>query len=376
MERYPPAVGAREGVLLRAAFAYAAARYWLSVYPRAARELAGWRRRAESIPDPALRGLALAALAKRGNIEGAAAFAVFAPRSRRATATRALVALQSIYNYADMLAEQPSAEPVANGHSLHEALLAALAPAPGAGSDPYAHNPQREDGGYLPQMIAVARASVSELPSYNTVQGAAHAAAARILASQSLGLGESAPARERLARWAREEMGEGAPAGPAQLRWWESAAAAGSSLCLYALIAAAATPALEARQVEAIERAYHPWVGALHSLLDSFLDEAEDAEIHQLNLAGCYEDAADGAARMEEIAARAMAGARALPHGRTHAVAVAAMAGHYLSDISSSPEATPAATAAAAGVQSAIGGIARPILAMFALHRALARRAT
>ena len=41
--------------------------------------IARWQRLAQRIPDPELRRLALAALAKRGNIEGAAAFAAFAP---------------------------------------------------------------------------------------------------------------------------------------------------------------------------------------------------------------------------------------------------------------------------------------------------------
>src|SRR3954452_18767345 len=90
------------------AFARAALRYWLTVFPRVSSELRHWRRSASRIDDPSLRQLALASLAKRGNMEGAAAFATFVPWRARGSVIRVLVAFQTIYNYADLLAEQPS----------------------------------------------------------------------------------------------------------------------------------------------------------------------------------------------------------------------------------------------------------------------------
>ena len=76
-----------------AAFARATQSYWTSVFPRVSRELGHWRERALAIPDPALRAQALQALSKRGNMEGAAAFATFAPRARRGAVVRAAVAI-------------------------------------------------------------------------------------------------------------------------------------------------------------------------------------------------------------------------------------------------------------------------------------------
>src|ERR1700727_3816235 len=58
------------------AFAAMALRYWPTIYPSVARELSCWRERAAQIADPLLRGIAEAALEKRGNMEGAALFAV------------------------------------------------------------------------------------------------------------------------------------------------------------------------------------------------------------------------------------------------------------------------------------------------------------
>jgi hypothetical protein len=54
-------------------------RYGFSILPGVTRELAHWRALAGEIPDPALRRLALRALDKRGNMQGAALFAVLAP---------------------------------------------------------------------------------------------------------------------------------------------------------------------------------------------------------------------------------------------------------------------------------------------------------
>ncbi|HEU4723356.1 MAG TPA: hypothetical protein VFS59_18490, partial [Gemmatimonadaceae bacterium] len=46
--------------------------YWLTVFPRARRELRGWHSRARLIPDPTLREIACRTLADEGlNAEGA-----------------------------------------------------------------------------------------------------------------------------------------------------------------------------------------------------------------------------------------------------------------------------------------------------------------
>ena len=49
-------------IALAVTFTRVAGDYWLSVYPRARREVRRWRTRAERIPDPALRRLALSTL--------------------------------------------------------------------------------------------------------------------------------------------------------------------------------------------------------------------------------------------------------------------------------------------------------------------------
>ena len=359
----------REGVVQMAVFLDAARRYWLSVFPEVSRELARWEQRAQAIPDPSLRRHAHEAMRKRGNIEGAAAFAAFAPRRHRDAVTRALVAFQTAYNYLDVLAEQPRIEAIPGGRRLHEALLGALdshepgepADAPGAPQpDYYALYPQREDGGYLDELVQTCRTALVTLPAYPAVAGAARRCAGRIVEFQSLNLSEKQGGHHELADWARAET----PAGEA-LYWWETAAAGGSSLAVYALIAAAAEPCSDPGEPERIEQAYFPWIGALHSLLDHLVDHTEDMEIGQRNLIDRYASPEEAAARMRTLAEHALADARALPQGRQHAIVLTGMAGFYLS----APETRLArALPIARGVRTALGPLMTPTLLVFKLR--------
>lgn len=342
-------------------FAEAAFRYWLLVFPQVVRELRHWRRRATEVSDAALRRIALDALGKRGNLEGAAAFAAFAPWRHRRSVVRALVAFQVIYNHADMLAEQPSVDPVENARRLHAALLVALnldADSGGRGLTVADYG----DGGYLAEIVERCRTALSRLPSYAAVAPSAQQAAARIVAFQSLSLG----AQGGLESWARRQT----PPDSA-LEWWEIAAAAGSSLEVHALIAASASPALCQRDIARIGAAYFPWIGALHSLLDSLVDEAEDAATGQLSLVGCYRSRQDATASLRKLAQSASTRARELPGGRVHALLLAAMTCSYLA----APEASSAgAQAAARIVRASLGPLARPMLLVFKLRRLAAPR--
>jgi tetraprenyl-beta-curcumene synthase len=323
-----------------------------------------WQRRAAQIPDPTLRRLGIDSLRERSNIEGAAAFAAFAPRAHRAAVVHALVAFQAAYNYADLLSEQPHANAIANGHRLHEALPAALEAAPDPSApqlDYYALHPQRDDGGYLRELVGAARAALSTLPSFPTVARSARIAAERIVTFQSLNVGTEQGDHLALAAWARERT----PAGSG-LEWWEMAAAAGSSLGVHVLIAAAAENDLQQEDLAALERAYFPWIGALHSLLDNLIDRKEDVRTDQPSLVSYYNSPARAADRMRMLAVESVGRARALPRGRRHLLILAAMAGNYLSN----PEAeTPEVSDVARSVLDAIGALARPTLLVFRLRR-------
>jgi tetraprenyl-beta-curcumene synthase len=342
------------------AFSGAATRYWLGVFPQVKRELRHWHRQAMQIPDPALRHQALVTQhAERGNLDGAAAFAVLAPRAHRAQVVRASVAFQVTYEYVDSLAEEPSSDPVANGQRLHLALLAALSPDI-EHPDYYEFHSGDRDNGYIRSLVNACRDALSALPSYSTVEAAALRAARRIVAYQSLNhnpRGET----HALASWASNLTPEGTG-----LHWWETAAGAASSLTLLPLIAVAAQPTLGASETVAMESAYFPWIGALNQLLDSLIDRAADREAGHHSLIDHYASVEEAAARLGAIATRAMQATESIPESIQHAMILAAMSSYYLS----APGAlTPSAGMVARQVMDAMGALATPTMIVLRLRR-------
>lgn len=358
-----------ERLQLPAVFAGTVLRYLLLVLPCVRIELDHWRSRAAAVPDPVLRAHAEASLCKRGNIEGAALFATLAPAAHRARTIRALVAFQTAYNYLDVLSEQPSENPLANGDQLHQALLTALHP--GAGHlDYYAHNRQREDGGYLTAILDRCRHAVAGLPSFGAVAPTARAAAGRIVDFQTLNLGEAQGGHEALERWASELT-----PGGSGLAWWETAAAAGSSLAVHALIAAAAHPATGASDFKHIDRAYFPWIGALHSLLDSLVDRDEDQAAGRRSLVGYYRSPADAVLQLTSLALRSRAATKRLPSPHTHRVILTAMGSYYLSAPQCNTVEGLSTTRALSAVLGAPLGVAIRMFRVKRLAHALTRRA-
>jgi tetraprenyl-beta-curcumene synthase len=238
---------------------------------------------------------------------------------------RALVAFQAAYNYLDTLSELPSREPVANGEQLHQALLTALHPGV-SHLDYYAYNPDQGDGGYLCAILDTTRRAVSGLPSFAAMGPTARGAAARIVDFQTLNLSESQGGHAELERWAATLT----PAGSG-LAWWETAASAGSSLAVHALIAAASDPHLGSLDAREIDRAYFPWLGALHSLLDSLVDRAEDHGNRQRSLLDYYHSPADAAINLSSLATRARGAGQRVPNPSSHRVIATAMCSYYLS---------------------------------------------
>lgn len=341
------------------AFAIAAVRYWLTVLPVARAELRRLRRRAKRIPDRTLRQLALGVYESDwASLEGVAAFAVFAHPSRRAGVARLLVRFQSIYQYTDVLMEQANRSPAANARQLHAAVVAAVQPR-SRHVDYYAHTDCGDDGGYLVELVNSCRILLGELPHYSAVKAAVVGQARRIVLYQShINLAERSD-HPGIAAWAKRA----APAA-ARARWWELAAASGSSLAMLALLAAAADPALTERHVRIVEALYWPWMGALHTLLDSLVDRTEDALTGQNNLLDHYPSPCEMADRMEYLTRETASRARAA--GVEHRLILAGVVSLYLSD----PQAwEPYARATSERVLMALGAMAGPAMLLLRTHR-------
>lgn len=342
-------------------FIAAAGRYWLKVFLIVNREVRAWERRALEIPDPSLRLLAITALrCERGNLEGAAAFAAFLPAAHRARVVRASVAFQAAYDYADALSEQPTLHPIANSLALHTVLCDALG-ARAREVDYYRFHSHRGDDGYLCQLRDACRTAVHSLPFYEAVAGAAQDAARRIAVYQSLNLSEHHGGRKKLARWARINT----PA-DSDLCWWETAAAAGSSMLVFALIACAAEPPLQVSEITALTLAYFPWIGALHTLLDSLVDESEDIHTGHRSLLDYYSCPQETSQRIGAIASEATRRAQSLPTSIRHRMILAAMTSFYLSAASTH---SPYGELVASEVFASMGELARPTMLVMRSRR-------
>lgn len=337
------------------AFVRAASRYWTSAHPTAAREIRRLEQRATTIPDPALRAAALSNLRdERGNLEGAAAFAVLAGRRHRGSLTAALVTFQAIYDYIDTLVEADD-RTAGDARRIHQALRHAVGTGPhdrgtyfGAAGD---------DGGYLEELVERCRTMVGRLPGAAAVAPLTAQATAAMVEYQVYNHLPGDVERAALAAWSSETT----PAGAA-LEWWENASASASSLVVFALLAQAATGSPRPEAARAIVTAYRP-IGALHVLLDSLADREADARTGHHNLIAHYATAEEATRRLAAIAAAANSAARQLPDGTTHNVICAAMAAFYLAG-------SDARTASA--VSTSLGAAAKP--ALFVLRARKRRR--
>lgn len=311
----------REG--LDATFATAATRYWTSAFPTAHRHIKNWKRHACTIPDPTLRTVALTALqTERGNLEGAAAFGAFVPRAHRENVIAAAVAFQVAYDYADAIAEQTVGTIDADVRQLHEALLVAVTP---DRTHPwyYARDESLADNGYLSGLVECCQMALARLPSVSVVLPYTQIAVNRIVDYQD----HNHSGHHKFAQWA-ERMTTDAGY---DLRWWETGAAAGSSLLVFALMAAAANPNVRCVHAEALTDTYFPWVGALHTLLDSVIDLEEDRATCQHNLTLHYAAWDETIDRLRHLTDQAVARVRQLPDSDQHLLIVAALIGFYLS---------------------------------------------
>lgn len=350
-------------------FARAALNYWLGVWPSLTLEVRRWRQQATHIPDEPLRALALGSLDdKRGNLEGSVAFATLSTKAWRRDSSYAMAAFEALFDYLDCLCEQPNSDPVANGIQINQALLLAVRPGT-KHADYYALHTNRDDGGYLAMLVDRCRKTLERLPSYASVSDALERAAQRIATYQSLNHGDATGSHEAFIQWATSKAARHHRKHGEFLYWWEIGSSYGSSLGIFALIAAATRPRVPAQEVEAIERAYFPWIGAANSLLDSLVDQDEDAEPGQHRLLDYYASRKQLVARLGLILHEAAEHANGLPPRYGHTLILAGMIGFYLSHLEMDD---PDLRAIREAVLSSVEDFGAPALAVMRSRRAAA----
>lgn len=326
-------------------------------------EVARWRAQAARIPDPLLRADALGSLEKRYYVDGAALFWVLPVRRDRELLSL-LVAYQTIANYLDYASERGAAHRGAAGGSLMLALVDAV-DVGGPVHDYYADHPWHDDGGYLAALVQRCREACAALPRY---------AEARPLLLAQARLGRALelchdPVAERRDA-ALAQLAQGMPPVPG-VPWFERAGSATSLLGVIVVLALAADPATTDARLRAALAAYIPWVGALSLMLDSYIDQAEDAATQSWSAIAYYPDAATAHHRVVELIERALGEVATLHRGERHTLIVASMLAMYLT----SDDATaPTCAAGTRALVRAGGPLTRALVPVLRAWRLLYRQ--
>ncbi len=324
----PSRAGARrEAAGALAALARANLRFWPTVAPVVRHELGRWEGDAAGIGDGALRELARAKLREeRFNAEVAATLATLVSRPRRALATRAIVALELLFDYLDGRSELAAAAPTAEGERLFAPLIAAIEATPepqacAAAADGVSG--EASDADYVWALSGAVSRALRSLPAARGVEDVARAAAVRCAQAQTRLHAGGVLADAQLERWASEE---GASSG---LEWREFVGGCASSvLCMHALIAAAADPATDESDARRLDTAYLA-IGAVITTLDSLVDEPADRARGEPGFTRLFDSEEELERRLVELTREAHARARAAPHGGHHVMTLAGAIAYY-----------------------------------------------
>jgi tetraprenyl-beta-curcumene synthase len=290
------------------------------IVPLAGAEMRRLRGRASRIEDPAVRREALASMRHKDfHVHGGCILATFLDDAAARHYVRLVAVYETAVDYLDNLCDRLGAEAEDDFRALHEALLDAVTP--GAPLRDYFRHRDHHDSGYLASLVLESQQAFAALPALEQARDAVLDVTARYADLQAL---------KHLAPGEREVRCEVAFSSVAHdLRWWEGAAACGSTLPTFALAFAASSADCTPARVAALHEAYFPYVSGLHILLDYFIDQVEDREHRELNFVACYPDENEARAGIVRIAQTAMARASRLSDAERHIFALRAMCGYY-----------------------------------------------
>jgi tetraprenyl-beta-curcumene synthase len=341
-------------------------RYWIAVAPLVRGRLEHWTRRAEDIPDPTLRRLALLNLREEGfNAQATATLATLAPRRYREPVAEAIVALQVLYDYLDSLVECPLASPMRDGRRLYRAFSDAIALEREPTGDYYPPAQGTADGGYLDELVRAIRQALERLPSQSAIAQVCAAAGERCAEAQVRAHAAAPADDQQLELWARENAAD------SELGWREFLAGAVSSgLALHALIGLAADPRASRDQALAVDALYLS-LCSVTTLLDGLVDHAQDLlSTGRPGYLRYYLDRDELTQGLIDTIDRAVRQARAAPNAPHHLVTLLGIVAYYASAPTARDEfARPAMRQVTCKLAPAIG----PILAIMRTWRVAKR---
>lgn len=301
-------------------------RVYRYVLPGVREQLRSWRTKAEAIPDPELRSQAIASMtSKEFHCIGGSVYAV-ANLPACHVLIPLIVAFQTISDYLDNLCDRSTSLDPADFRRLHQSMLDAVDPGEPL-HDYYEFRNEKEDAGYLNELVKTCQASLRLLPSYPIVAEDVR---------ELVGLYCDLQVYKHIAKDLRED---------ALLEWWELhrekfpqigwnefAAATGSTLGVFMLFLAASDPELGEATVGAIRDAYFPYICGLHILLDYLIDQEEDIAGGDLNFCSYYANLDETVERIAFVVREARTKSELLAFPEFHRMIIEGLLALYLSD--------------------------------------------
>ncbi len=307
------------------------ARFATRVFPGVEKELKAWQRAVQNAEDPLLREQGLASIKKKKfHCLGGSIYSMMGGAHQ--DTLQLIVAFQTISDYLDNLCDRADCLEMDAFRQLHKAFTDALIPrdsqVEASCQDYYSLYPHREDGGYLQSLVEECQDILCYLPAYAQVQECALATASLYCDLQTYKHTHLHLRENCLVEWFAKEGHQATELD----YWWEFAAAAGSTLGIFALMAAAGQKDLDQATALRITEGYFPWISGLHILLDYFIDQEEDRLEGDLNFVSYYESPEEAVQRLGYFLQEALHRAALMPDPQFHTTVVQGLPAFYLSD--------------------------------------------
>ncbi|MBM4762639.1 tetraprenyl-beta-curcumene synthase family protein [Bacillus sp. B15-48] len=301
-------------------------RVYRNVFPIAYDELDFWIRKAESIPNPELRKQALASITeKRFHCEGGAIMSLIALDDYD-KAIRFIVAYQTISDYLDNLCDRSTSLDPNDFAALHESMEDALL-IEGDLRDYYRERTDKDDGGYLNNLVLTCRKELKELKNYEAIAPYLHELCRYYCDLQIHKHVEHSERVQRLKKWFNDHR-EKIP----EMQWYEFSACTGSTLGIFCLVSYALRNDFKPEFAESLRNGYFPYIQGLHILLDYFIDQEEDRKGGDLNFCFYYESEEALFERLKHFIEQADFHTAKLPNRKFHQLINRGLLGLYLSD--------------------------------------------
>jgi tetraprenyl-beta-curcumene synthase len=296
------------------------------VLPQVEEQLEKWKLKCREAGDDCLAKQASDSLRlKRFHAQGGSVFSLY-PDTAQSEILPFIVAFQTISDYLDNLCDRAGVQDETAFRQLHLSMLDAVEPG-SPFQDYYSYYPYHQDGGYLKALVDECRYRILQLPSHGLVLPYVKNYVSLYSEMQVYKHLHQSIREERLIYWAEGYL----PEFP-DITCWEFGAAAGSTLGIFVMVAAAANPSLSAEEVSRLDQAYFPWICGLHILLDYHIDAEEDRETGDLNFTSYYPDSSECLNRVKLFLQHSLEACPELPYPRFHTTVIKGLLAMYLSD--------------------------------------------